>query len=456
MDRSGQESHSFVATRESIRRKVWNLSAPTLAEMFMVSLTGMVDMIQVGRIGPAAITSVGLTNQPMMLLQSVFQALNVGTTALVARLTGVADHRRASHILKQTLIVTFILGITVSAVAGLGARCILLFMGAEQDVIEIGVPYFRVVGYGFIFNALAMAVASGLRGAGDTVSPMTVNLSANLVNVVLNWILIWGKFGFPRWGVFGAGVATTFSRFLACVWFFCLIVRGSRSLRVSLAGDYHFDGEVLGRIYNIGLPAAMEQIVLRSGQLMFARVVATLGTAVFAAHQVGMNILTLTFMPGQAFATGATTLVGQSLGREDPEEAERCAFTSRNMGLAVGGFMAVIFLFFGRYLAMLYTDDISVAGLTATILKIYAFAQPFQSTQFILAGALRGAGDTRYPLYSTAVGIWFGRVLLGWLLVNLAHLGLPGAWLGMAADQVGRGCLISIRFRNGKWKEIAV
>ncbi|MBE3519399.1 MAG: MATE family efflux transporter [Firmicutes bacterium] len=440
----------------SIRRKVWNLSAPTLVEMFLVSLTGMADMIQVGGIGPAAITAVGLTNQPMLLLQSVFQALNVGTTALVARLTGVGDDRKASYVLKQTIAVTFLLGIAISAFAGLCSRQILVFMGAGPDVLAVGVPYFQVVGYGFIFNALAMAIAAGLRGAGDTLTPMTVNLVANVINVIFNWILIWGKFGFPRWGVFGAGVATTFSRFVACVWFFYLAIKGDKALKLSLHDGYRLDAEVLGRIYNIGLPAALEQLVLRSGQVMFAKVVSSLGTIVFAAHQVGMNILSLTFMPGQAFATAATTLVGQSLGREDPEEAERCAYTSRNMGLAVGCIMAFIFLFFGKYLAMLYTNDMSVAELTATILKIYAVAQPFQSTQFILAGGLRGAGDTRYPLYSTAAGMWIGRVLLGWFFVNVAHLGLPGAWLGMAADQIGRGFLISMRFRTGRWKEVAV
>jgi len=455
---SGVESESKIPVpmQASILRKVWNLSAPTLAEMFLVSLTGMADMIQVGRIGAVAITAVGLTNQPMMLLQSIFQALNVGCTALVARSTGVGNNSRASYVLKQTIVVTVILGICVSAFAGLSARYILTFMGADQDVLKAGVPYFQVVGYGFVFNAVAMAIASGLRGAADTVTPMTVNLVANVVNVIFNWILIWGKFGFPRWGVFGAGVATTFSRFVACAWFFYVALKGDRALKLSLHGGYRPDMEVLGRIYSVGLPAALEQLVLRSGQVAFAKVVCSLGTTVFAAHQVGMNILNLTFMPGQAFATGATTLVGQSLGRGDPEEAERCAFTSRNMGLAVGGFMALIFLFFGRYLAILYTNDMSVVGLTAVILKIYAFAQPFQSTQFILAGALRGAGDTRYPLYSTAAGIWIGRVLLGWLLVNVTHLGLPGAWLGMAADQVGRGFLIARRFRAGKWKEITV
>jgi len=443
-------------TKKEIRNIVWALSAPTLVEMFLVSLTGMADMIQVGRVGAAAITSVGLTNQPMMLLQSVFQALNVGTTALVARFIGMGKPDDASDTLRQTIAVTILLGMLISLFAGTAAPYILTFMGAKPDVIAVGTPYFRVVGYGFIFNAVAMAIASALRGAGDTKTPMTVNLFSNGVNVLFNWILIWGKFGFPKWGVFGAGVATTFSRFVACVWFFYLAVKGERSIRLDLRERYMPDWDILKRIYNIGLPAAIEQFVLRTGQVMFAKVVSSLGTVTFAAHQVGMNILSLTFMPGQAFATAATTLVGQYLGMERPDDAERCANTSRNMGLSIGVFMAAIFLFAGKYIAMLYTNDMNVVLVSALVLKIYAFAQPAQSTQFILAGGLRGGGDTKYPLYSTAVGMWLGRVVLGWFFVNVVHLGLAGAWLGMAMDQLARGFLISLRFKSGKWKTIEV
>jgi len=443
-------------SKSEIQQVVWRLAAPTLAEMFLVSLVGIADMIQVGRLGPAAITSVGLTNQPMMLLQSVFQALNVGTTALVARSIGMDKPKQASDTLKQTFYVTILLGLTVSLFAGVMAPYILKFMGAEPDVIEVGTPYFQVVGFGFIFNAIAMAIASALRGAGDTRTPMTINLVANTVNIIGNAILIWGLFGFPRWGVFGAGVATVFSRFVAAVWFLTIAVKGEKRLKLDLKERYKPDLEILGRIYYIGLPAAAEQLVLRTGQVMFAKVVSSLGTVTFAAHQVSMNILSLTFMPGQAFATAATTLVGQNLGAERPDDAERCANTSRNMGLVVGIVMAVVFIFFGKYIAWLYTGDMSVVLVSALVLRIYAFAQPFQSTQFILAGGLRGAGDTMYPLYSTAAGMWIGRVALGWFFVNVAHWGLPGAWLGMTMDQVLRGTLILLRFRAGKWKSIKV
>ncbi|MGE5580864.1 MAG: MATE family efflux transporter [Bacillota bacterium] len=438
------------------RKVVWQLAAPTLTEMVLVSLVGMADMIQVGRLGPAAITSVGLTNQPMMLLQSIFQALNVGTTALVARFIGMGEPEEASNTLKQTFYVTILLGLIVSLFAGSFGSLILEFMGAEPDVIAIGTPYFQVVGYGFIFNAIAMAIASGLRGAGDTRTPMVVNLVANLVNVVFNAILIHGLFGFPRWGVMGAGVATTFSRFVAAVWFVALAVKGEKSVKLNLKERYKPDSEILRRIYQIGFPAAMEQLVLRSGQVMFAKVVSALGTVTFAAHQVAMNILSLTFMPGQAFATSATTLVGQYLGAERPDDAERCANTSRNMAMTIGVFMAFVFLFFGKNIAFLYTNDMAVVLVSALVLKIYAFAQPAQSTQFVLAGGLRGAGDTTYPLYSTAAGMWIGRVILGWFFVNVVDMGLPGAWLGMGIDQFFRGILIYLRFRTGKWKSIRV
>jgi len=442
--------------KDAARKVVWSLSAPTLVEMFLVSLVGMADMIQVGRVGPEAITAVGLTNQPIMLLQAVFQALNVGTTALVARFIGMGKPKEASDTVRQTFVMVILLGLVISLFAGLTSSAILSFMGAEPEVLRVGDAYFKVVGYGFVFNVIAMGLASALRGAGDTRSPMVINLVANAVNVTFNYILIWGKFGFPRWGVFGAGVATTFSRFVAAVWFVILALKGERNVRLDFSDGYRPNPEILKRIFNIGFPAALEQGVLRTGQVFFAKVVSSLGTVTFAAHQTSMNILSLTFMPGQAFATGCTTLVGQCLGAKRPENAERCAYTSRNMGLAFGGAMALVFLFFGKYIAMLYTNDMSVALASALVLKIYAFAQPFQSIQFILAGGLRGAGDTKYPLYSTALGMWIGRVGLGWFFVNVAKMGLPGAWLGMAIDQIVRGIFISLRFRTGRWKEARV
>lgn len=453
---TGAPGHPRLLSQKEAGKVVWKLAAPTLVEMFLVSLTGMADLIQCGRLGPAAITGIGLTNQPMMLLQSVFQAVNVGTTALIARFIGMGRPEKASETLKQTFYVTVLLGVVVSCFAGVFASQILTFMGADSEVLQVGTPYIRTVGYGFVFSAIAMALAAALRGAGDTRTPMTVNLAANAVNIVFNAILIWGLFGFPRWGVFGAAVATTFSRFVAAVWFIVLAVKGERSIRLDLRERYRPDKEILGRIYHIGLPAAIEQLVLRGGQVMFARIVSSLGTVTFAAHQVALNILGLSFQPGQAFAIAATTLVGQYLGAERPDDAERCARTSLRMGLGVGLFMGVIFALAGRYISFLYTNELSVVLGSALALRIYAVAQPFQSTHFVLSGGLRGAGDTTYPLYSTAIGIWVVRVVIGYVFVMVLHWGLAGAWAAMGLDQVARGVLIWLRFRSGAWKHIKV
>jgi putative MATE family efflux protein len=285
---------------------------------------------------------------------------------------------------------------------------------------------------------------------------MTVNLVANVVNLGGNAILIWGLFGFPRWGVFGAAVATVFSRLVAAVWFLLLAIKGKRNVRLDLRQRFRPDREILSAIYRVGLPSAGEQLVMRSGQVLFARIVSSLGTVTYAAHQVALNILSLSFQPGMAFATAATTLVGQYLGARRPEDAELCARSSRNMMLGVGVFMGVLFAVAGRSIAFLYTNEQAVIAAAALALRIYAFAQPFQSTQFVLAGGLRGAGDTTYPLYSTALGVWVGRVVVGFLFVRVLHWGLAGAWVSMSLDQAARSVLIWLRFRSGKWKTIRV
>lgn len=157
-------------------------------------------------------------------------------------------------------------------------------------------------------------------------------------------------------------------------------------------------------------------------------------------------------MPGMAFAIAATTLVGQGLGAGMPDVAEDWAKETRRLGTIVSGCMALVFILFGKYIAMLYTNDPEVISRTAVVLRILGLVQPAQSTQFILAGGLRGAGDTKWPLYSTAVGVWVFRVAVGYLLAVVMGMELVGAWMGMAVDQIARSVIITLRFRSGKWK----
>ncbi|NLK07953.1 MAG: MATE family efflux transporter [Firmicutes bacterium] len=441
---------------EEIKREVKHLATPALIEMVLISFVGVADMIMVGRLGPAAIAAVGLTNQPVFFAHGVFQALNVGTTALVARFFGADQRKDAQDTAKQSLAITIFMGTLVGILGYLATPWVIKAMGAEPEVLPLGISYMRIVCLGFAFNAVSMVCSSVLRGAGDTRIPMIVNLTANLVNVTGNYLLIYGHFGFPRLGIAGAALATAFSRVVACIIFLYVLFAKKSVIGIGLKGGYRPDRNLLGRVFNIGLPAAIEQFIFRGGQLIFVRMVSGFGTSVFAAHQIGVNILSLSFMPGQAFGIAATTLVGQGLGANRPQLAERSALVARRLGMIFSTTIALLMFVFGKYIAALYTNDPDVIVKTAMVLKIIGVVQPAQSTQFILGGGLRGAGDTRWPLYSTFLGIWVMRVIAGYLFGVVLGLGLLGAWMGMALDQLTRASVISYRFRKGGWKELSV
>lgn len=430
------------------------ITLPAFIELVMSTLFGMVDMVMVGRLGPAAITAVGLTNQPFMLLISIFAAVNIGTTTLVAWQIGARKPEEAQTVARQTLLVSLFLGALMSGIGILLAPAIVRFMGAGPDTFADATVYFQIVAAGLVFQGLSMGVSAALRGAGETKIPMLYNVGSNLINVFGNYVLIYGKLGFPQWGVAGAAVSTTFSRLLACLAGLYVLYGAPRSpIRLKLRDDYRLHRPTVQRIFAIGLPAALEQFVLHSGLMLFAKTVSTLGTLKFAAHQIGMNISGLSFAPSMAFGVAATTLVGQSLGAEKEEQAERYARIVHKMALVVAALNGLLFILFSHPMARLYTADPVVAAEAGMVLKILALSLPGQSTQFSLAGALRGAGDTMYPLYASALGIWIFRVVVAYIFVRVFHWGLIGAWVAFVMDQYTRSAVIHFRFRSGRWKQ---
>ncbi|MEW5867379.1 MAG: MATE family efflux transporter, partial [Bacillota bacterium] len=275
-----------VTPATAIRRRVLDLAGPTLVEMLLVTLVGMADMIMVGRLGPAAIAAVGLTNQPMFFATALFMALNVGTTAVIARAVGAAERELADDALRQSFMLTTLMGIGVSVLGLVFARTVMVLMGAEEEVIPFGVAYMQIVAAGAIFMLLTMCVAAALRGAGDTATPMKVNTFCNILNVIGNYVLIYGKFGLPRMGVAGAALSTSISRAIAFV-LIMRVVTGGRFV-LHLKGPFRLNFHLVRRIVNVGVPAAIEQLILRGGQLAYLRIVAGFGTAVVASHQIAM------------------------------------------------------------------------------------------------------------------------------------------------------------------------
>jgi len=252
-------------------------------------------------------------------------------------------------------------------------------------------------------------------------TPMRYNLFSNLLNVFGNYVLIFGKFGFPAMGVAGAALSTTLCRGVAAFLALRAIFNKNRNIGVSLKDDYRIDKNLLERLISIGLPSAMEQFC--SGWAgVFLPCRSRVGNGYLCGTPNSNQYLFFDFTPGQAFGMAATTMVGQSLGAKHPDVAEKAGLAARRMGLIIALAIAIVLFFFGYDVALLYTDEPEVARAAANALKILAIMQPMQSTQFILAGALRGAGDTRWPLYSTA--IVFGVSELYWCTCSS-----PWAWV---------------------------
>ena len=446
--------------KTELRMNIFHIVWPVFIEVLLGSLFGMVDMMMVGRISEhaaQAVSAVGMTNQPVFLGLSFVQALNVGGTAIIARYYGAKKYKNISLVLKHVMLlamVGFVLPISMLMIVL--APYVLSFLGADSSVIEVGSGYFRVIMLGFIFQSFSFTMTAALRGIGETKIPMRNNLIANSLNVLGNAVLIYGLFGFPVLGVTGAAISTALSNVIAMSLNLRYVLSKKSVLYLDFKEKFEFRFEMMKDLIRIGLPTALEQLALRVGIISFLNIVSGLGTNVYAAHQISLNILNLTYSPAQAFGITASTLMGQSLGAKNEQLARIYTRMCQRIGFVIAIGMS-LFIFFGsKTLAEFYSTNPEIIQNTMIALSIVAFVQPFQSHQLITSGALRGAGDTVWPLIAIFVGSIVIRVSLGYIFVNIIGLGLAGAWYAVFIDQFIRWLIILFRFRSGKWKNIRI
>ena len=442
------------------RSKTIKLTIPVFLELLISSLFGMVDMMMVGNSGPPSITTpsiaaTGITNQVMFIGIAMAQAMSAGGTAMISRYTGANKEERIPDVVKHLIVLMItILIIPFVTINQLIPEGIMSFIGAEQETINIGLSYFRIVILGFIFQSLNLSIFASMRGAGDTRTPMIINLLVNLLNVFGNYILIFGKLGLPAMGVTGAGLSTALSHLVAFIILILILLKKNHVVKLDISKDFKFNKPIIQNLIKVGGPAALEQVGFRLGVIFFIRIVSGLGTVAYATHQIASNILSLSFAPGQSFGIAASTLVGQSLGQDRVDRAETFIKEINRLALISSVFFGLIFFFLGPKLVGFYTKDPSIIQLSGNIMKLIAIIQPFQASSFAISGGLRGAGDTVSTLIVTIIGVFVIRIVLAYILINIVGLGLIGAWIAMLSDQIIRWIGISLRYRTDKWKYI--
>ena len=436
-----------------VYKDIVRIAWPSLVELLLTQLASMVDLMMVGQLGSAALSAVGLTTQPKFLLMTLIMSLNVGATAMVARHKGAGNKDKAFLVLRQALMMNVIIAVIMTVVGVWAAEPLVLFMGAQVDTVKDATIYLQIQMAGFISIGITSTITSCLRGAGDSRTAMIYNVTANVVNVVLNYVLIYGKFGFPRMEVAGASLATVLGQFVAMFMALYAIMKkkDTQYLHLDIRAGFKPDFAVLKDIIQIGVPNMLEQLVMRAGMIIFAKTVASLGTVAYAIHQVCMNILAMSFMLGQAFAVSSTSLVGQSLGKYRSDMAKSYASRVSRIGFVFSFILGLVFWVFGEQIIMLYSNEEEVIRTGAIMLRYVALVQPFQGAQFILAGALRGAGDTKVTAMITFLTVLLVRTSVAIVLVKVVGMGLSGAWIAVAVDQLLRSALVFARYNSGKW-----
>lgn len=443
-------------SQSEIRNSIIKFSGPVIAELMLMSMLSIVNLSMVGHLGAYALSSIGITNQPVFISLAVFQSFNIGATALISRFIGAKDYKKVKVVVIQTIIMSIILGIILSLVGFIFAKQIVIFMGAKTDTIESGTMCMKYMAIGMVFQSIPTAIASILRGAGESKLPMIYNIISNIINIILGYVLINGFYFFPKLGLEGAVIGTTVAKVVACILSLYAIMNCKLQVKVTFKDRYRLDFKIIKRIMNIGLSAAGEQISMRIGFVIYTMIIAKLGTSAFASHQICISIsgLASNFVNGLSIA--ASSFTGRSLGAKDPKLAEEYCDQMRKIGLIISVILGFVFFFFGYQISLLFTKESDVLILSASVLKVAAFITISQNYGSIISGALRGAGDTKYTFYSAIISMVMARITLAFLFVNVFHLGLEGAWAAAVVDQTVRAIFMYYRYKSGKWKDILV
>jgi len=449
----------WIAEQKPYIKTALQVAWPAVLESFFVALVGMVDSLMVSRLGTYAVAAVGLTTQPKFLGLALFIATNVSLSAITARRKGQKDRDGANRTMLSALIFILLAVLVVSVICVAWADPIIHLAGSKEDTHESAVVYFRIIMGGIVFSVISLAINAAQRGSGNTKIALRTNLVSNLVNVIGNFLLIEGRFGFPALGIRGAALATVIGTVVACVMSIASVFRKDSFINVGyiLANKLRASMTDAMALFKLASSVFVEQILLRIGFMSVAVMAANLGTQEYAAHQVGMQVMSLSFAFGDGMQVAAVTLIGQSLGQKLPDKAKQYGKICQRIGNLISIVLSVLYLTCGWFLFHLFfpTDEYAVS-IGVKIMQVMVVIVLLQVAQVIYMGCLRGAGDVKFTTMASTISVTIIRPVVSYLCAYGLSMGVIGIWLGIVGDQVMRLILTSQRFKSGKWAKIEV
>ncbi|MBR5539650.1 MAG: MATE family efflux transporter [Clostridia bacterium] len=431
-----------------------NLAWPAIIESLFVCMTNFIDSLMVSRASETAVAAVGVTSQPRMLFFVLFFAINAATTAIVSRRYGEKRQEDASKCAAQNLTISIIVAFVELIVAFSIYHPLLLFSGAQTDTISEASVYFKITIVGMMFYSFSCVLNAAQRGTGRTKITMRATLIGNSVNIVFNWLLINGIWIFPQLGVRGAAIATLIGQMCSLIVSLVSYFGKNSYLKLKPSYFFQFEKETLHALGQVASGAGVENLLMRVGLFMFAKVVADLGTAEMTTHQICMNIINLSFACGDGLGVAASAAVGQNLGRGRPDVSLMYGKVAQRIAWVFSAILFAVFTIGGEMLMRLFSNDLQIIKEGINILWVVAFVSLAHPAQLIFTGSLRGAGDTKFNAIISFFSIVIVRPILAYILCHIFKIGVIGAWFALMLDQYTRCICVTVHFHRGKWMNI--
>ncbi|WP_090014497.1 MATE family efflux transporter [Clostridium sp. DSM 8431] len=440
-----------------IRKDVLKLALPIIVEQTFVMLLGVCNTMMAGNISEEAVSAIGMVDTLNNIFISFFAALSVGATVVVAQRIGKGNIEEGNETAKQALASGLILSLIITLLIWLYRTGLInTFYGSADELVKINAKIyieFTLLTYPFI--AIEQIASGVLRGAGNTKTPMKITIFMNVINIVLGYILIYGIHVFnlntPSLGIEGAALAIAFARFIGAVIIIGILFKGIGDIKIKRTSSFKINLKTQKEIFNIGIPAGVEQLLFNGGKFIVQVFIVTMGTTAIASNTIGMSVVQIPNVIGNSLTLAATTLVGQYVGRNDIKGAKSTLIYLNNFATVSMVSLGLIFIPLAPYLSSLYTDNIDVINTASMLIRSNAMAMIIWPIAFVLSAGLKGAGDTRYTMVTAVIGMWVFRIGLGYILAIKLNFGVLGIWLGMFSDWFIRGVLYCIRLRGTSW-----
>ncbi|WP_407638858.1 MATE family efflux transporter [Bacillus niameyensis] len=434
---------------------LFHLTWPIFLEVSLFMFMGIADTLMLSALSDDAVSGVGAANQYLTIAILVLEVIGNGAAIVVSQYLGSKRYKEASKISALAVTLNLMVGLVISAGFLVFSNYMMTAMNLQGDVLYYATHYLGIVGGAIFLQALINSLAAIVRVHGWTKQAMFVSLGMNIVHIIGNYLLIFGKFGFPELGVQGAAISSVLSRFLALIVFFILMYK---ALNVHVKFKYYItlSKEYIGKILKIGIPSAFEQVMYQSCQIVFLYFVTYLGDESLAARQYANNISMFTYLFAIATGMGTAIIVGRLVGANEKDAAYKRVWGSVKWSIGITVGLVILVVIFRTQLMGIFTDNTQIIKIGASVLLLSIVLETGRTINIVIINSLRAAGDAKYPVLIGAFSMVMMSLPLGYFFVFHLDMGLPGVWLAIAADEWTRAVIMFFRWRSRAWENYAL